>query len=145
MASATLAIALSGGGCSSTTTATPPPEPPATSSPPPASAGTAPSVSEPSADQPSVTTARIPSVRGVLEPVEKMPFTPFRLVDVSKVYFDRMTLTILEDVSLTSPTGQPISPSDLEAGMTVDVWLAGGCDDTLPVRCALAAIRVVAP
>lgn len=86
---------------------------------------------------------REPEVRGVVSKVTTdLGYGEYQLVDPSKSYYEDMSLLGGDPVIVDHETGDLLDVSDLEDGAEVEVWITGGCLESSPVQCAVAALRV---
>lgn len=67
---------------------------------------------------------------------------PGVLLDPSDSYFTRMSLNRGEPVVLDLETGEELAFADLRGGDRIAVWIDGGCAESFPVQCTVAAIGV---
>jgi heat shock protein HslJ len=85
---------------------------------------------------------RAPDVRGVVELPDGFPDSP-QLVEVSDNYYLGMSLAGEAPV-IVRGDGGTMSVSELREGDRVAVWTEGGCRESNPVQCDVAAIELIA-
>jgi|GEM_PF-4244961 len=84
--------------------------------------------------------ARTPDVTGVVARPE--PASGPAIIDASDDYFEGMGLLLGDPVIVDEATGEALSPTELEDGAVVAVWIEGPCAESYPVQCTVIAIQV---
>ncbi len=100
--------------------------------------------SHPDEQAPTIVTApdRPAAVRAVLEaPWENDPSSSYRLGQVSDSYYTEMALRLTPEVQIFSAS-ESVDPATLQVGTSVNVWVAGGCRESYPVGCDVAAVEI---
>ena len=83
-----------------------------------------------------------PDVTGVLETVASGE-EQMRLTHASDAYYEQMSMSFDGEPNFLSNAGQQIEPANVAPGSRVEVWIADGCDQSQPVQCSVAAIRLL--
>ena len=84
-----------------------------------------------------------PTVRGVLVLDENTAM--LRLTEPTDPYYERMAVRLDDGIPVTTATGEPADPARVTSGVTVDLWISRGCNESYPVQCSIGAIRLVDP